>query len=221
MFSFVGDTVLDPFLGSGTTSVAALRLSRNSVGYEINGEYQPTIRERFLHSIGVFEQGAQVDMVRQGDVHADLQEAIKGLPYVFRDPVEFERRVDPKLRRFGSRVDGTKTKQQAYHRVAKVLSPCELVLDTGATIRLIGIRPNGTTDADAIGFLEDLTRKQKVLLKHESTMQDGDDTAACYLYLKNRTFVNAHLIRSGLVNVDTTSDYDLKRKFVRLSDQSK
>ncbi len=221
MFSFVGDTVLDPFLGSGTTSVAALSLSRNSVGYEINGEYEPTIRGRLLQRVEASEQGAQVDIVRQADVHADLQEAIKELPYVFRDPVEFERRVDPTLRSFGSRVDGRTREQQVYHRVTKVLSPCELELDTGATIRLIGIRPNGTTDSDAVGFLEDLTRKQKVFLKHESTMRDGDDTAACYLYLKNRTFVNAHLIKSGLVKVDTTSDYELKRKFMRLSDRSK
>ena len=39
MFSFVGDTVLDPFLGTGTTSVAAVRHGRNSVGYEIDQEY--------------------------------------------------------------------------------------------------------------------------------------------------------------------------------------
>ena len=39
MFSFVGDTVLDPFLGTGTTSVAAARCGRNSVGVEVAGEY--------------------------------------------------------------------------------------------------------------------------------------------------------------------------------------
>ena len=36
MFTFVGDTVLDPFLGSGTTCLAARNLQRNSIGYEIN-----------------------------------------------------------------------------------------------------------------------------------------------------------------------------------------
>lgn len=39
MFSFVGDTVLDPFCGSGTTMVAALKLGRNSIGVEIDPEY--------------------------------------------------------------------------------------------------------------------------------------------------------------------------------------
>ena len=39
MFSFTDDTVLDPFCGSGTTMVAALRTGRNSIGVEIDPEY--------------------------------------------------------------------------------------------------------------------------------------------------------------------------------------
>jgi len=39
MFSFVGDTVLDPFLGTGTTSLAAARWGRNSVGIEVDPTY--------------------------------------------------------------------------------------------------------------------------------------------------------------------------------------
>ena len=39
MFSFVGDTVLDPFLGTGTTTVAAASCGRSSVGYEIDPAY--------------------------------------------------------------------------------------------------------------------------------------------------------------------------------------
>lgn len=39
MFSFVGDTVLDPFLGTGTTSLAAARWGRNSVGIEVDPDY--------------------------------------------------------------------------------------------------------------------------------------------------------------------------------------
>ena len=39
MFSFAGDTVLDPFLGTGTTSVAAAKFGRNSIGCEVDPAY--------------------------------------------------------------------------------------------------------------------------------------------------------------------------------------
>lgn len=39
MFSFVGDTVLDPFLGSGTTTIAAAKSGRNSIGFEVDPQY--------------------------------------------------------------------------------------------------------------------------------------------------------------------------------------
>ncbi len=39
LYSFVGDTVLDPFAGSGTTLLVANMLLRNAIGYEINKEY--------------------------------------------------------------------------------------------------------------------------------------------------------------------------------------
>lgn len=39
MFSVFGDTVLDPFWGTGTTSLAAMILARNSFGYELNSEF--------------------------------------------------------------------------------------------------------------------------------------------------------------------------------------
>ena len=46
MFSFVGDSILDPFLGSGTTTQAAIELKRNSIGYEINKKFLPVIKEK-------------------------------------------------------------------------------------------------------------------------------------------------------------------------------
>lgn len=46
MYSFFGETVLDPFLGSGTSSLAAELEGRNSIGYEINHESWSVIQER-------------------------------------------------------------------------------------------------------------------------------------------------------------------------------
>ena len=46
MFSVKGDTVLDPFLGSGTTMLAAMCAGRNALGYEIDRDLQPVLLER-------------------------------------------------------------------------------------------------------------------------------------------------------------------------------
>lgn len=54
MFSFVGDVVLDPFLGTGTTSLAAMQTGRNSVGWEIDPDYLAYSRRRLHDSRDVF-----------------------------------------------------------------------------------------------------------------------------------------------------------------------
>lgn len=46
MSSNIGDTVLDPFLGSGTTAVAALKLDRKAVGFELDQSYESEISKR-------------------------------------------------------------------------------------------------------------------------------------------------------------------------------
>ena len=46
MFSFVGDTVVDPFLGSGTSTSAAMACGRNSIGVEIEPSYLESAASR-------------------------------------------------------------------------------------------------------------------------------------------------------------------------------
>ncbi len=48
MFSFVGDTVLDPFMGTGTTSLAASMWGRNSVGFDIEPTYYEMAKQRLM-----------------------------------------------------------------------------------------------------------------------------------------------------------------------------
>lgn len=47
MFSFVGDTVLDPFMGTASTNIAASRWGRNSIGIEVDPDYYDQARKRF------------------------------------------------------------------------------------------------------------------------------------------------------------------------------
>lgn len=58
MFSFVGDTVLDPFVGTGTTSAAAARCGRNSVVSEVDPEYFEQAVERVAKAVGSYSQAA-------------------------------------------------------------------------------------------------------------------------------------------------------------------
>ncbi len=63
MFSFVGDTVLDPFLGSGTSMLAAMRFGRNSIGIEVDSAYAKKAYTR-IH--------ATTDPMHQDTQHIEL-----------------------------------------------------------------------------------------------------------------------------------------------------
>ncbi|QWE00437.1 site-specific DNA-methyltransferase [Polynucleobacter sp. JS-Mosq-20-D10] len=51
LYSFWGDTVLDPFMGTGTTAKMALALGRKAIGYELNADYAPLIKRK-LNAVG-------------------------------------------------------------------------------------------------------------------------------------------------------------------------
>ena len=91
MFSFPGETVLDPFTGSGTTSLAAKHLGRNSIGYEINRNFQTVIREKL--------SGQQPDLFGGDSQVIFLEDSSRGssfdtLPYLFRDPHKMDKKME-------------------------------------------------------------------------------------------------------------------------------
>jgi site-specific DNA-methyltransferase (adenine-specific) len=105
MFSFVNDTVLDPFLGSGTTSLAAKKLERNSIGYEINPEFLPLMKEKLdLEQKMIFEE-CDFEIIKQNKVDIDYKEVVEQLPYIFKDPTVFDKKIDPRKLQFGSKIN--------------------------------------------------------------------------------------------------------------------
>ena len=74
MFSFVGDTVLDPFLGTGTTSTAAAKWGRNSIGVEIDPQYFKLAEKRIREATASFFSEA-TDRDRLRDLIDGLLEA--------------------------------------------------------------------------------------------------------------------------------------------------
>ena len=66
MFSFVGDTVLDPFMGSGTTTVAAANWGRNTIGVEIDPHYFALAESRIRYATSSFFSHAEIKTEVQG-----------------------------------------------------------------------------------------------------------------------------------------------------------
>ncbi len=64
MFSFVGDTVLDPFMGTGTTNLAASRWGRNSIGIEVDPHYFDLACHRVTEAASDLYGNATVNVVR-------------------------------------------------------------------------------------------------------------------------------------------------------------
>lgn len=94
MFSFVGETILDPFLGSGTTSLAAKKLNRNSIGYEINEDFLQIIKEKLdIDKKEIFNENIY-EIIKQSNFDNNYKERINKLPYIFNDPIKFDKKID-------------------------------------------------------------------------------------------------------------------------------
>ena len=219
MFSFVGETVLDPFLGSGTTSFAARNLNRNSVGYEMNPEFIPFIERKLEVNKGdIFN--TDYNFIKQEKLDISFNSEIEKLPYIFKDFHKFDKKTDPKKLQYGSKIDqNSSTKREDYFSVKEIINPELIKLNNDLIIRLIGVKEDKEANGKAIEFLKLKTKGQKVFLKYDETKHDKNNHLLVYLYLKNKTFLNAHLIKNGLANVDTVSNYKNKNKFIKLKDE--
>jgi len=215
MFSFVGDTVLDPFLGSGTTCLSARKLGRNSVGYEINKDFLPVIKEK----LGVDSSPKDFGIIFQKNKTVDYKKEINELPYIFKDPVRFDKKIDPKKLRFGSKIDNSEHQQKRYYSVKEIASPEVVILDNDLKVRLIGVKEKQEINGHALTFLSSKLKGEKVFLKFDATKYDNEGNLMCYLYLKNKTFINAHLIKNKLVDVDTSLDYKYKFRFLSFKEK--
>lgn len=215
MFSFVEDTALDPFLGSGTTALAARNLGRHSIGYEINPKFLPVIGNKLgIDRESLFKDGNRYEIIEQPKIDFDYKAEIAKLPYIFKDPVKFDKKVDPKKMRFGSKIDGKEGPNGNFYSVRKVETPDRVELDSGLVVRLLGIKPVEARKSEALAYLTKLVKGQKVFLKFDRQKYDQHANLLGYVYLRNKTFVNQHLVKSGLVAVETAMDYKYRQKFL-------
>lgn len=213
MFSFVGETVFDPFMGSGTTALAARNLGRNSIGYEINPEFISYYKEKL--------QTAQKDinqttyLFKQDKLKGNINQFIDQLPYIFHDPHKMDKKIDIKKISFGSTISKDDShKREEYYSVKDVISASTLILNNGLKVHLLGIKEKEDIKEQAVEFIRKKVKGRKVFMKYDTTKFDDNDCLLCYLYLDNKTFINAHILKAGLANVDESINFKYKNKFL-------
>jgi site-specific DNA-methyltransferase (adenine-specific) len=211
MFAFKGETVLDPFMGSGTTSLAARNLERNSIGYEINPEFIEIAKNKL--NINQKDIAGTTYEFLKDKINLDTKKEFENLPYRFVDFQNLDKKVDPKKLQFGSKIDKNSGQREDYFTVKEIISPELIKLNNDLVIRLIGVKEKKISNVLAKKFLYDKTKGQKVFIKFDNQKYDNQNNLLCYLYLKNKTFLNAHLLKEGLAEPDLSIDFKYKSKF--------
>ena len=211
MFSFFGETIFDPFLGSGTTTLAAKNLGRNSIGYEINKEFESIIKEK----LNINQLSLDKDTIEFLEDKENNNYSFDKLPYIFEDAHKLDKKIDIKKNKFGSKIDNSKEKREDLFSVKEVISPNKIILNNGMQIKLLGIKEKDNFTLQAINYLKEKFNKRKIYLKYDLQKYDKNNNLMCYVYLDNKTFINNHLIRTGFVDVETNFDYSCKSKFIK------
>jgi len=176
MFSFPGDTVLDPFIGRGTTARVALAQGRNAVGYEIRADFLRPARG----GSGLFDEPMRiVTPVRKADRAAATAAPAPSRP------------------RIPDMVAGAHAAAAApgptLHTVTAVRSDCSLELDSSTIVQFLGLEIQDSTAA--LDYLRKRVLKKRVFLRDQCAGPGSSVQAR--IILKNRISINAQLVKSG------------------------
>jgi DNA modification methylase len=205
MFSFVGETVLDPFLGSGTTVKVALDLGRKAIGYEIQPAFEPVICQKLgLHASTLF--APPVRILRREQERPPVDPPPDYTPRV----KDAQPLVDPGLLRFD---------EEATFRVVAVLDEHTLQLQNGRVVRLLGIRVPPERRQAALDYLRKFVLGKPVLLRFDRPPEEENAPVLVYLYLTNRLFVNRKMIQMGLADADPSTPHRYRARFLAAEGQ--
>ncbi len=199
MYTFVGDTVLDPFLGSGTTVKTALELDRNAIGYEINEEFLDVIKDKLGLKQSLLQFSDSIEIIeRTGTIDVD------DVNYVPRIK-DAKPKIDPKKFNF---------KNDRLYRVTEIVDEKTIRLNTGLLVKFLGVKV--IKKEEALRYLKKYLLGKEIFLRFDNGSVLDDETVEAYVYLKNRIFVNAYMIKSGMAVADRSKNYKYKTKFTKL-----
>ncbi len=200
MFSFVGETVLDPFVGSGTTIKVALALERHAIGYEIQPAFLPLIQQKLgLHPPPLMP--LPVTIIRR-----DVPVPPVDPPAHYRPHVQDARpQMDPQRLHL---------EEDAVYKVAAIVDERTLQMEEGLTVRLLGIQVPPERREHALAYLRQFLLGKRVILRFDPSLAGGDEPVEAYVYLTNRLFVNRKMIEMGLADADRAVCHRYRSKFL-------
>lgn len=197
MFTFEGDTVLDPFLGSGTTMKVARKLNRNSIGYEINEEFLEVINKKIGNDNNFFFND-NIKIIKRNDPikldEINYEPTIKNA----------EPKIDPKKLNFNN---------GSLYRVIDIITPNMLRLNTGLTISFLGIKI--INEETTLKYLKEQVLRKDVIIKFDDNYSKTSEPIGAYVFLKNKIFINAYLLKSGLAVADKSINHKYRNKFLK------
>ncbi len=205
MFTFKGDTVLDPFLGSGTTVKAAIDLERQAVGYEINDNFMSLIEEKlgvkdklpiFTDNIIIIKRDKKVTNLLKINYIPMIQDANPIIEYYEKD--------------YG---------KSNLCKVTEIVNEDTIRIDNGNLIKFLGVHV--TKKNETMDYLNNKLLGKKIIIKDEINNYNNHNISLAYIYLKNKIFINAYLIKSGLANVDVSIKHRFANKFNKLWEERK
>jgi modification methylase len=195
MFTFVGDIVLDPFLGSGTTVKVALSLERNSIGYEINEKFLPIIKKKIGINTTLLNLHNKIEIIKR-DKSFQIEELIDYIPNI--------KDAKPKISPNKFKFEG-----ERLYKVIDILNEDTIKLDTGLIVKLLGIKIISQKVKEAKRYLEEYVKGKQIFLKFDPSFKPNNDEILAYVFLKNKIFVNKEMIKQGFAKIQ---EYDFLYK---------
>src|SRR3989338_4234048 len=149
------------FLGSGTTSKSAIRLGRNSVGYEINQDFLPMIKEK----------------IEAGNTLVDFDNKLEILKREKTISVEPVKDYVPNIKDAKPLIspEKLKFKKETLYKVKEVKDNNLLELDTGLKVSFAGVKLLPEKADKTKKYLEEYVKGKQVFLKFEPSAKPEND----------------------------------------------
>jgi len=221
MYTYLGETVLDPFLGSGVTMVAARDTGRASIGYETDEKLKPVIQER----VSGGQTMKQLLFESQNrPKRSDIEKEIKSISSVSKKPAAAAAGAKTAPVRKRAKKQPTKEAAAPPAVVREIFGLDTLKLEDGREIRLLGLQTpaafysrNRGVYRQALSFVAMLLSGKSVSLRRpDSSKLHNAPGNAFHILAPDGSNAAEALISNGYGLCDRSVEHDLKNKFENL-----